>query len=118
MMLHELPSPNTGEGLATSEAVLNRYANPSPVDISGREIWKIDGMTIHYCADNHDPQLKLCPICDRDKIRKLARTLIEKRGKRGGKIAAKNMTPEQRQERARQAAKARWKKASSRPLSP
>ena len=31
-------------------------------------------------------------------------------GLKGGKIAAENMTPAQRQKRARKAAKARWKK--------
>jgi hypothetical protein len=35
-------------------------------------------------------------------------------GLKGGKVAAANMTPEQRQERARKAALARWRKKKKR----
>ena len=56
----------------------------------------------------HSSQELLCPVCDRREILKIAAGVIEKRGKVGGKTAAKNMTPEQRKERAKKAAKARW----------
>jgi len=61
-------------------------------------------MTKHHCGNE-----LLCPVCDRKQIVKLASELIEKRGKRGGRIAAKNMSPEERRERAKKAAQARWK---------
>jgi hypothetical protein len=43
--------------------------------------------------------------------RKEIREYFAKFGKKGGQIAARKMTPEQRQESARRAAKARWAKA-------
>jgi hypothetical protein len=39
-----------------------------------------------------------------------AKKYLEKLGREGGKLAASRMTPEQRQERARKAALARWGK--------
>jgi hypothetical protein len=41
---------------------------------------------------------------------KEAREFFAKEGRKGGKIAAKRMTPEQRREKMRRAAQARWAK--------
>jgi len=57
----------------------------------------------------------------KDKVPPMTRALIEyfrkvgrKGGAKGGHAAALNMTPEQRQERARKAAAARWSKRKKR----
>lgn len=42
---------------------------------------------------------------------KKAREFFAREGRKGGKIAAKRMTPEQRREKMRRAAQARWGKA-------
>jgi hypothetical protein len=44
-------------------------------------------------------------------LNKEAREFFAKEGRKGGKIAAKRMTPEQRREKMRRAAQARWAKA-------
>ena len=44
-------------------------------------------------------------------LSKEAREFFAKEGRKGGKIAAKRMTPEQRREKMRRAAQARWAKA-------
>lgn len=43
-------------------------------------------------------------------LTKEAREYFAKEGRKGGKAAARNMTPEQRKESARRAAQARWAK--------
>lgn len=43
-------------------------------------------------------------------LSKEAREFFAKAGRKGGKTAAKNMTPEERKASARNAAKARWAK--------
>jgi hypothetical protein len=44
-------------------------------------------------------------------LSKKAREFFTNEGRRGGKIAASKMTPQQRKESARRAAQARWAKA-------
>jgi hypothetical protein len=44
-------------------------------------------------------------------LSKKAREFFAREGRKGGKIAAKRMTPEQRREKMRRAAQARWAKA-------
>ena len=53
-------------------------------------------------AENQDPT--------DEELRELARILGRRGGKKGGKARAANMTPEERSESARKAAKARWAK--------
>lgn len=45
-------------------------------------------------------------------LSKEAREYFAKEGRRGGKIRAKNTSPERRKEIARKAAKARWSKVT------
>jgi hypothetical protein len=44
-------------------------------------------------------------------LTKEAREYFAKEGRRGGKLAAKKMSPQERKESARRAAQARWAKA-------
>jgi hypothetical protein len=44
-------------------------------------------------------------------LNKEAREFFAREGRKGGKIAAERMTPEQRSEKMRRAAQARWAKA-------
>jgi hypothetical protein len=53
------------------------------------------------------------PACQPDDKNPAAVELGQLGGKKGGKARAKKLTPEQRQEIARRAAQARWKKAKS-----
>ncbi|MGB0012586.1 MAG: hypothetical protein WBQ03_13335, partial [Candidatus Sulfotelmatobacter sp.] len=45
-------------------------------------------------------------------LTKEAREFFAKEGRKGGKAAARSMTPEQRKESARRAARARWAKVT------
>jgi len=47
-------------------------------------------------------------------LTKEARDFFAREGRKGGKIAARNMTAEQRREKMRKAAQARWAKAKKR----
>ena len=52
------------------------------------------------------------PDLSAEQIKAFMREMGRKGGKKGGKARLKTMTPEERSERARAAAQARWKKKS------